>query len=122
MLVVLAIASLSLVAVNILNTEIEEKYVIIKADKDIVEKILIDHSIDKKYSFKFKDEVGFLQVKNGKVRMLRMNDDICPRKICSETGWIENSIETIVCLPNKIVVSLEQKNENNEDNIDVLSF
>ncbi|MGO1368995.1 MAG: NusG domain II-containing protein [Senegalia sp. (in: firmicutes)] len=118
---ILIVSIISLISVKLLNENINEKNILIKVDKKIVKEISIDKSVDKKYSFNFGREKGFLQVKNGKVRMLQMNDDICPRKICSETRWIENSKDTIVCLPNKIVVSLEATDKENED-IDVLSF
>lgn len=36
-----------------------------------------------------------------------MDKRICPRKICSETGWIDKQYQNIVCLPNKILVKIE---------------
>ncbi len=118
----LIISIISLISAKILNKNIDEKNIIIQVDSKIVKEIEINENINETYNFNFGKEEGFLEVKNGKVRMLKMNDDICPRKICSETGWIEKSKETIVCLPNKIVVSLEATNEKNEENIDILSF
>lgn len=63
----------------------------------------------KTYDFKFDENIGIIEIKEGQVRMLPMNKDICPEGICSDTGWIENSYETIVCLPNKIMVTIEMK-------------
>ncbi len=42
-----------------------------------------------------------LQIKGGAVRILRVS---CPRKICRQMGWIRNSGEVIVCLPNQLIV------------------
>lgn len=39
--------------------------------------------------------------------MQKMNKEICPRGICSDMGWISKTYESIVCLPNSIVVSIE---------------
>lgn len=38
--------------------------------------------------------------------MLEMSRKICPKKICSNIGWISNKYQLIV-LPNKIVVSIK---------------
>ncbi len=48
---------------------------------------------------------------NRRVRMIEMDREICPEAICSETGWIDNSYQSIVCLPNRIIVTTEGNNE-----------
>jgi hypothetical protein len=47
-----------------------------------------------------------LKVKDRAVRLLEMPDSLCPRKICSHIGWIRRPGETIVCLPNRLVIRL----------------
>lgn len=47
-----------------------------------------------------------IEVKNGKVRVKQENS---PLHICSKQGFIEKSTETIVCLPNKIVIKIKEK-------------
>ena len=47
--------------------------------------------------------------------MLPMNLGICPGKVCSDTGWDQESYQMIVCLPNKIMVTIEFMEENNID-------
>lgn len=37
----------------------------------------------------------------------------CPAKVCVHTGWIKNPGETIICLPNKVL--LEIKGEGTEE-------
>lgn len=59
------------------------------------------------YDFTFDKGIGYLEVKDKRVRILPMDRSICPKAICSETGWIKNSLKAIVCLPNKLVVSIE---------------
>lgn len=41
---------------------------------------------------------------NGKVRV---KEEISPLHLCSKQGWIDSSYETIVCLPNKIIIKIE---------------
>lgn len=47
-----------------------------------------------------------LEVKGGAVRLLPMPDSVCPRQICSHTGWIRRPGETIICIPNRLVIRL----------------
>ncbi|WP_282433973.1 NusG domain II-containing protein [Desulfosporosinus lacus] len=35
---------------------------------------------------------------------------MCPKSICSDTGWIETAYQSIVCLPNQITVRIEGVN------------
>lgn len=69
----------------------------------------------KPYDFKFGEHTGTIQMQEGRVRMLPMNLDICPGKVCSDTGWIQESYQKIVCLPNKIMVTIEYMEENSID-------
>lgn len=40
----------------------------------------------------------------GKVRVKTENS---PLHLCSKQGWIENSFQTIVCLPNEVIIKIE---------------
>ena len=41
---------------------------------------------------------------NGKVKVLEENS---PKHLCSKQGFIENTHESIICLPNKIIIKIE---------------
>lgn len=45
-----------------------------------------------------------IEIDDGRIRMLPLAESLCPRAVCSHTGWIEHSYESIVCLPNQIVI------------------
>lgn len=45
-----------------------------------------------------------IEAMDGKVRVV---DEISPKHLCSKEGWISNSYESIICLPNKIVINIE---------------
>lgn len=49
-----------------------------------------------------------LIVKDGKIKV---DEENSPRHICSKQGFISESYETIVCLPNKIMIKIESRNE-----------
>lgn len=106
-------------------------FMIVKEDRkntDIV--IKIDNKVEKKvplnkssksitYQIDFNNNIGYIEVKDGKVRMLEMSKEICPNAICSDTGWIDKTYQSIVCLPNNIIVTIEGVEE---DTIDAQTF
>lgn len=54
------------------------------------------------------DAKAIITVKNGGVRVEKMDQSICPNQICSKMGWIQYQYQSIVCLPNKMVVTLQE--------------
>jgi hypothetical protein len=42
-------------------------------------------------------------------------DSTCPNKTCVSHGWLSNSGDIAVCLPNKILVKIREKNINDLD-------
>jgi hypothetical protein len=98
------------------QSKVKNQNIIIKVENKVVKTIPLS-SEKKIYDFKFGDSFGYIELKDGAVRMLEMDKKICPEGICSETGWINKSYQTIVCLPNKIVVSFEQPSDNDIDEI-----
>lgn len=55
-----------------------------------------------------------IEIKNGKVRALEAN---CPERICIDRGWVYRSGDSIVCIPNHIIIRLE----NGGDPIDAIT-
>ncbi len=48
---------------------------------------------------------AFLEVAGGAVRLRRQGENpFCPREVCLATGWIKKPGETIVCVPNRLVI------------------
>jgi hypothetical protein len=46
---------------------------------------------------------SYLEISDGRVRMI---DSACPDKLCVKTGWISSPGESIVCLPNRVVIEI----------------
>ncbi|KUO76865.1 MAG: hypothetical protein APF77_21525 [Clostridia bacterium BRH_c25] len=104
----LVLGFLSMFIISVMNTEDISKVAVIHIDNREVYKIPINNGNgEKRVDLEFSGRTGYLDIKDGAVKMEEMEIEICPQKICSETGWISKPYETIVCLPNKIVVSIE---------------
>jgi len=93
----------------------ENKFIEIKINNELVEKISINKNTEDIYNFEFGENTGYIEVKDGAVRMLEMDKKICPERICSDTGWISESYEIIVCLPNGIIMNIDENKENEVD-------
>lgn len=63
------------------------------------------------------EELMRISIKNKMVDVVYAN---CPDKLCVHQLSISKGNETIVCLPNKIVVTVEDKNTNTET--DAITF
>ncbi|TDX48037.1 NusG domain II-containing protein [Orenia marismortui] len=76
-----------------------------------------------KFDFNFEGETyqGVLRIKDGKVKLDRLSQDISPLPIHSNMGWISEPYQVIVCLPIKLSVTIES-NSKNEEEIDIMSF
>lgn len=122
-IIIVILIVISILPIGIIILKNKNKYnnnIVIKVDNKVVKQISITKfNSSKIYDFKFKNNIGYIEVKNGSVRMLKMDKKICPNAVCSDTGWISKSYQTIICLPNSIIVTLE-KNQNDE--IDVQGF
>ena len=72
-----------------------------------------------KKKVKIRGEKGFLifEIKMGKVRVIKST---CQNKICIKTGWISKVGESIVCVPNKIIIKIIG-NKKNSKKIDFLT-
>lgn len=117
--VIVIISILGIIGPLYFSSNLENKDIVIKVEGKVVKRIAINPSTKGKYTFDFRDEVGSIEVKKGAVRMEKMDKDICPRSICSDRGWIEKNYENIVCLPNKIVLTIE---ENKDNTVDLISI
>ncbi|HYE09066.1 MAG TPA: NusG domain II-containing protein [Patescibacteria group bacterium] len=113
---ILLISILGIFAIRMMDKEYNIKTAVITIDGSEVSRVSIaDTAEEKTISFKFGDHLGYLEVKDGAVRVIEMDKKVCPEGICSDTGWISKSYETIVCLPNRIAVYIENGEAANED-------
>ncbi len=112
-IVLLIVSILPTGIVMLAKSNKENSNIVIKVDNKIEKNIPLDIKSESKiYEFNFNNNIGYLEVKDGKVRMIEMDKEICPNAICSDTGWIDKGYQSIVCLPNNIVVTIEGSKED----------
>ena len=120
-IIILVILLLSFLAIGIpmlSKSNHQNSNIVIKVDNKLVKKVPMNNSNEsKRYDFNFNNNIAYIESKNGKVRMLEMSKELCPNGICSKTGWIDKTYQSIVCLPNKITVTIEGAKS---DEIDVI--
>ncbi len=56
-----------------------------------------------------------LEIKNKKVSVL---DSACPLKTCAHCGWISRENQSIICIPQKIIIKIQGK----KNKIDAITY
>lgn len=104
----------------------ERKYALIYIQNQQVAEISLANNDQFSYSFSFganNQHTAVVEVKDGSIRMLPLDEELCPKAICSHTGWIAYSYESIVCLPNQImIIFTESAAGSNMENIDGITY
>ncbi len=106
-IIISLIISISSYGMLVINTrKSPNDTVVVRQDGELIVQLTQEElKQDGIYDFNFNGGSGQLEVKDDKVRMLPMNIAICPKAICSKTGWIDSNLKTIVCLPNRLSIS-----------------
>ncbi len=104
----------------------EQKYATIYVQNQQVAELSLSSSDRYDYSFTFgenDEHTAHLEVEEGRIRMLSLDDELCPKHICSHTGWIEYQYEKIVCLPNQIMITFnEQTRGSDSQDVDGVTY
>lgn len=76
---------------------------VISVDGKTVSTIELNVAEEGEFQLEALPEVRF-SIRNGKIAILNGN---CPDHICERTGYINRAGESIICLPNRIIVQIE---------------
>lgn len=97
------------------NHKYANKYVEISLKGKLYQKVLIKNNSFKK-TIEVKSDLGknVIQIENGGARMLEAD---CHDKICIKEGFKNKVGQTIVCLPNKVVVEIKGENGAETDEV-----
>ena len=108
-IIFVAIFTICVLCVFILNTlQPDKSVVVILVDGEVYDEI--DLSEDQSFDIKTERGTNKIQVKNGQIRI---TEATCPDKLCMRHGQLHNKYDTIVCLPNKLII--EYKNSTGID-------
>ncbi|MBP5772982.1 MAG: NusG domain II-containing protein [Eubacterium sp.] len=108
-LILVIIAIISFVCIKIF-AEGEGKYVKVYVNEKLTK--TFDITKDREYFIETKLGYNLLIIKKEKARIL---DADCPNKICVDKGYISKNGESIICLPHKVVVTVESNEQPNVD-------
>ncbi len=111
-IIILAIIGISLF--QILKPDKVNKILIIRSDGKVIKQINLNTSKDTEFVVKSREGHLTVEIKNGKVRVI---NSTCKDKLCIKEGWISRSGESIVCLPNRISISITGQNDQPVDSI-----
>ncbi|MDD2400734.1 MAG: NusG domain II-containing protein [Clostridia bacterium] len=81
--------------------------VIVKSKGEIVKYIHLQNDENvQRLEIEGKVGLSIIEIKDGMVRMV---ESTCPEKICIKQGWIKNPGQSIVCVPNEVVVYIDNE-------------
>lgn len=74
------------------------------------------YSLTQERTLKIPGKLGdiLLEIKGGAVRITQST---CPLKICIKKGWIYRQGDSIICLPNQVIIRVEGDKEQDFDAI-----
>lgn len=101
--------------------ESDSKIAVIKHNGKIIKKINLS-TIDKPETFLIKSTNGnsnTIKVEKGNISILEAT---CPDQICVKAGSISKPGDTLVCLPNKLIIVIDGKASHKEDGIDAVTY
>jgi hypothetical protein len=115
-IVVVSIVSMALwLGFNLFQDTSNQKSVVIKSEGAIVAEIPIDATTSASYVVENKYGYNEIRIEDGKV-FIHSAD--CKNQLCVTEGVIQEPGRSLICLPNRVVVEIVGKRE---DDVDVIS-
>lgn len=112
-IIILAIAIIVFFMIAIIDKE-SNKQALVYYDNNLVLVIDLTNKEEKEYIVEGYNGPVKIITNNGKIKV---EEEDSPLHLCSKQGFIEKSYETIVCLPNKIIIKISSKEQNNLDTV-----
>jgi hypothetical protein len=108
---------------RISQTHSRQGRVVVELDNKVVQRFMLEEkALSQEIPIPLPKGEARLEMKEGRVRMLAMKREICPKGICSQMGWIGRPGEMIICMPNRLVVRIEAlEGEVDETDIDAVT-
>lgn len=100
LIIIVIVISLIFIFLYLINKK-EANYAFVYHESDLILKI--DLNINNIYHVEGDNGDVVIEVKNKKIKVISENS---PYHLCSKQGEISNTGESIICLPNKIIIEL----------------
>jgi hypothetical protein len=103
-----------------LDAGMEQKYITVHVNNEFIMEVSYNEETEQTVTFPFgenKQHTAVLEISQGRVRMLHLPHELCPRGICAHTGWISRNYQTIVCVPNRIIIAFSDKTLDGVDGV-----
>lgn len=84
------------------------KNALVYYENDLV--LTIDLSLKGEHEYKVMGYNGEILIKTMDNK-IKVEEENSPLHLCSQQGWVENSYDIIVCLPNKVVIKIQDQEE-----------
>ncbi|MGI6585170.1 MAG: NusG domain II-containing protein [Gracilibacteraceae bacterium] len=113
---VLAAAVISWLIINNPDRTSGERQIVIETNGDLYKVVAMEEGMERQeihIEFKNGKYINIVIDENGAY----VRDVVCPDKVCQKTGLISKAGQSIVCLPNRVVVYIEGKDESEIDGI-----
>ncbi len=85
------------------SSGIIKKEVVIRSDGKVIKKVTLSNTTKMALTVRSKEGFLIVQIKDEKARVIKST---CPDKLCIKQGWIDKPGESIVCLPNRISITI----------------
>ena len=124
--IIFIVMVISFLPILFLQKEVNVDYsnIVVSQDGNIIGKYDLNKDKNSKYiNFEFvvenKKYKATLESKDSKVRLLRLPKELVKKSIHEDMSWIEDDSKIIVALPVKLVVYIE--NSQNDNEVDAIS-
>lgn len=88
-------------------TNNNNKFVIIEHNHELIKKIQLNNP---SYNDTITIETDYTQVVEINGSKVRMKESNCKNQVCVDTGWIDSTNQSIVCIPAKVVIKISGDN------------
>ncbi|GAA2902872.1 NusG domain II-containing protein [Enterococcus pseudoavium] len=105
LLILLSFAPLVIFSLNRANTPSQQA--VLSVDGHEIKTFDLSDKTKAAYTYKYQEADGhynLIEVKGDRIRIKEAN---CGDQICVRRGWIDQSGETIVCLPHKLLIEIK---------------
>lgn len=72
---------------------------------------ILNINLNEKKEYTVKGDLGDIIIETG-IGKIRVKKENSPKHLCSKQGWVSNNYTPIICLPNKIVIKINNKKDN----------